>query len=150
MQQCLQSPTLDEMQTLLVEEFEIEASLSTVSRCLKRLKITYKKGERVYPNRDDHLRSMFRARIVERYTAEQLVVVNESACNERELDRRWGWSERGTAYRMTNSVTTRSNRWLILPAIGINRYLEYEIYQGSFNKERFALFIRKVLRKMNR
>jgi transposase len=35
-----------------------------------------------------------------------------------------------------------------LPAIGINGYLEYEIYHGSFNAERFNNFIRKLLIKM--
>ena len=149
LEECLQSPTLDEMQTLLLEEFNIDVSISTVSKCLKRLKITYKKGERIHPNRDKHLRSLYHARIAERYSAEQLVVVDESACNESNLDRRWGWSERGTAYRMTNAAASRSKSWSILPAIGINGYLEYEIYQGSFNRERFALFVRKVLKKMN-
>jgi len=85
---------------------------------------------------------MFHDRIAERYTAEQFIVVDESACNEKELDRRWGWHERETAYRMTNSVATRSNWWSILPAIGVNGYPEYETYQSSFNKERFALFVR--------
>lgn len=32
------------------------------------------------------------------YRAHQVVYVDESASNERGLDRRWGWSPRGTAY----------------------------------------------------
>jgi hypothetical protein len=43
----------------------------------------------------------------------------------------------------------RSRRWSICPAIGINGYLDYEIYYGSFNSERFNNFIRRLLLKMN-
>ena len=43
----------------------------------------------------------------------------------------------------------RSKRWSILPALGINGYLYYEIYQGSFNSERFNSFVRRLLTKMN-
>ena len=49
---------------------------------------------------------------------------------------------------MTQSVAQRSQAWSILPAIGINGYLEYEIYQGSFDNDRFTLFIEKLLDKM--
>lgn len=49
---------------------------------------------------------------------------------------------------MISSLRLRSKSWLILLAIGINGYLECEIFQGSFNSERFAMFIEKVLRKM--
>jgi transposase len=44
----------------------------------------------------------------------------------------------------------RSTRWSILPAIGINRYIDYKIIQGGFNIEKFNYFIRLLLRKMNR
>ena len=49
---------------------------------------------------------------------------------------------------MKQSVARRSQAWSILPAIGINGYLEYEIYQGSFDMDRFILFIEKLLDKM--
>jgi DDE superfamily endonuclease len=45
-------------------------------------------------------------------------------------------------------VGGRSRRWSILPAIGINGYLDYDIYHGSFNTERFNNFIRHLLSKM--
>src|SRR5436305_11334746 len=43
----------------------------------------------------------------------------------------------------------RSTRWSILPAIGINGYIDYEIIQGSFNAEKFNFFVRLFLRKIN-
>ena len=39
----------------------------------------------------------------------------------------------------------RSKRWSILPAITVDGYLAYEIYQDSFTKERFNTFIRQDL-----
>lgn len=62
---CSQSPTLDEMQTYLAEEFNIDTSLSTISRCLKRLDITHKKGSRVHPSRDSQLRGEFYIRMAD-------------------------------------------------------------------------------------
>ena len=41
-----------------------------------------------------------------------------------------------------------SKRWSILPAIGINRYLDWEVYHGSFNTERFCLFVEHLMSKM--
>lgn len=49
---------------------------------------------------------------------------------------------------MVSSTAYRSKCWSVLPAFGINGYLEIEVYQGSFNSERFVLFVRKLLKKM--
>lgn len=147
-EQCDQSPTLDEFATYLLEEYDVDLSVPTLHRTMKRLKYSHKRGERFNPARDDTLRSNYWARVC-RYKASQLVVLDESAVNERNLDRRWGWSPTGVAYRMINTTPGRSRSWSILPAIGINGYLEFDINQGSFNGERFAIFIQKVLKKMN-
>lgn len=144
-----QTMMLDEVQDWLVEEWDIDVSLSTIQRCLKQMKISRKKTERVNPERDPELRALWLFKVATRYTASQLVVVDESAANERTKDRRWGWSPKGLACRVDQSAT-RSSRWSILPAIGINGYLEYEIYHGSFNSERFENFVKRLLTKMNR
>jgi len=34
--------------------------------------------------------------------------------------------------------------------MGLNGYLDYEIFHGSFNADRFLLFVQRLLRKMNR
>lgn len=145
---CDQSPTIEEMRAYLFDIWDLECSIPTVWRtATKQLNLSHKRGERVNLGRNDQLRGEFASKMMS-YRASQLVVVDESASNERNLDRRWGWSEKGIAYRMVNSTAT-SKRWSILPAIGINGYLECEIFQGSFNSERFALFVQKLLKKMN-
>ena len=140
---------LDEIQDWLYNEWDIEASVTTVHRCVKKLKLTRKKNERVNPDSDPALRALWLSKIASQYSANQLVVVDESAASERTRDRRWGWSPRGVVCRVLQD-SPRSNRWSILPAIGINGYLEYEIFHGSFTSERFENFIHKLLPKMNR
>ena len=50
---------LDEIQDWLVEEFGIECHLSTISRCLKEMRVTHKKTERVVEQQDAELRSQW-------------------------------------------------------------------------------------------
>ena len=82
------------------------------------------------------------------YSAEQCVFIDESAANEHTAHSRVGWLPRGTAYRV-RYPGKRSKRWSILPALGINGYIDYEVYHGSYNKEKFLNFIDRLLTKMN-
>lgn len=43
----------------------------------------------------------------------------------------------------------RTERWSILPALTVDGWLDYEVFQGSFNADRFELFIERVLMNMN-
>lgn len=145
----LQSPMLDEIQDMLLVEYDVLPSLATISRALKKLNITHKRGQRVNPGRNEDVRDAWRCRIALQYRAHQVVYVDESASNERDLDRRWGWSPKGTAYRMTQSCTGRAKSYLILPAMDMHGYLHYEIYPGSYDGDRFVAFIRSLLPKMS-
>lgn len=129
-----------------MEEFDINCSISTVSRCIRRLKLTHKRVARVNCEQDEELRTLYLAKIAD-FTANQVIFVDESAANERTSDRKYGWSPRGTPYRV-RSPGKRSTRWSILPAIGINGYLNFDIYHGSYNAERFNNFIQHLLTKM--
>jgi transposase len=123
---------LDEIQDFLLTEYQITASVPTVSRCVKKLKLTHKKTTRTNTAQDDTLRARYFARIAG-VPANRIVVVDESAANERTLDRRWGWSLKGTPCRVRQSGK-RSERWSILPAIGINGYLDYDIFQKMLRR----------------
>lgn len=74
--------------------------------------------------------------------------LDESAANERTLDRKYGWAPVGLEASII-SPFHRSTRWSILPAYTIEGYIDFEIYQGSYNTERFSEFVRsKALPKM--
>lgn len=81
---------------------------------------------------------------VAQYESQHLVFVDESASNERTAERRWGWSLRGKPCRTVRSAK-RSKRWSILPAITLDGYIAWEIYQDSFTTERFNAFIQDQL-----
>lgn len=145
-----QNPTAyqDEIAEFLDSEYLIQVYRSTVSRLLKKLGHTNKRIERAAEERDDEERAHWRSRLCG-WKPNQLVFLDESAANERTKDRKRGWSLKGLPCTVRQSGQ-RSTRWSILPAIGLNGYLDYEIYHGSFNADRFLLFVRRLLRKMNR
>lgn len=138
---------LDEIADYLSEEWEIEVSISTVSRCLKDMNVSRKRTEPAHPERDEIVRCWWIAKMTE-YSADQLVVVDESAADERNTIRHWGWSEKGTACRVTG-YGRRSTRWSILPAITVDGYLQYHVHHGSINSVRFNQFVEQLLTKMD-
>ena len=72
--------------------------------------------------------------------AEQLVFLDESAANERTGDRKYGWSLEGTICGVSR-VLKRSERWSILPALAVDGYLSYLIFQGSITSTIFEAFV---------
>ena len=137
---------LDEAKLYLEEEHDIDVSISTISRQMKKLNLTNKRTERHHPRRSDELREDWQAQISQ-YQAYQLVFCDESAANERSTERRYGWSPRGFACRV-KMAGQHSRRWSLLPAMGLNGYLYHEIHHGSYNTERFNAFVRRLLRYM--
>ena len=59
--------------------------------------------------------------------------VDESAANERTLDRKYGWSLIGTQYVVTEE--------LILPVYTQDGYIAWDILHGSYTIELFNQFI---------
>jgi hypothetical protein len=76
-----------------------------------------------------------------KYTASQLLFLDESAANERTGDRKYGWAPVGmTPYEY--SPLKRSERWSILPVYGAEGFLAWDIIQGSWTKTLFLEFVR--------
>ncbi|OAG33765.1 hypothetical protein AYO21_12170 [Fonsecaea monophora] len=133
----------DEVCDLLKEEFNIEVHPTTAGRILKKLGLTRKRVNKINIRRDESLVTAFLANMTQ-YSVEQLVCLDESAANERTSDRKYGWSPRGVPCRV-RAFNRRSIRWSILPALTIDGWLDYEIFQGSFNGERFLAFVERLL-----
>ena len=74
------------------------------------------------------------------WQADQLVFIDESAANERTMDRKYGWAPLGLPSCETRPCK-RSERWSILPAYTLEGYITYEIVHGSYNGELFNNFI---------
>jgi transposase len=138
--------SLDNWREFLDDEYEVQVSRQTVSRCLSRLRITRKRIERVMTEQDAVARNDYTARMCQ-YDANQVVFVDESAYNERTCESKYGWSAKGTPCRV-RLPGRRSKRWSILPAISTEGYIDSEVYHGSFNAERFITFIQDLLETM--
>ena len=137
----------DEVCDFLWDEYDIQCVPMTAGRVLQKLRLTHKVAQRVHREQDAELRAAYLAKVVEHYSAEQVIAVDESAANERTKDRRYGWSPKGMPCRV-KLHGRKSHRWSILPALGIGGFLYWEVYHGSFNAERFVGFIERLLPRM--
>lgn len=70
-----------------------------------------------------------------------MVFLDESIANERTLDRKYEWAPVDLKASVI-SLFHRSTRWPILPTYTTEGYIDFEIYQGSYNTERFNEFVR--------
>ena len=73
---------------------------------------------------------------------EQLIYIDESAANERSLDRKYGWSTKGTPARLISSAK-RSAKWSILPVYTYDGFIAWDIIRGSYNSHLFVNFVRE-------
>jgi transposase len=93
---------------------------------------------------------VYAARIAINYTADMIVVIDESTCNECTGDRKYGWGPINSAVELEYSFK-RSERWSLLPALTINGYLSYVIFQGAIMSEILETFLEdEVLPHCNR
>lgn len=67
--------------------------------------------------------------------------LDESAANERTMDRKYGWSPVNTPAVVTEPLK-RSEKWSILPVYTVDGFISWEIFQGSYTTEKFNEFVR--------
>jgi len=75
------------------------------------------------------------------WDASQLLFLDESAANERTMDRKYGWAPIGVTPHEYKSIK-HSERWSILPVYTVDGFYVWDIIQGSYTKELFNEFIR--------
>jgi hypothetical protein len=63
---------------------------------------------------------------------EHLLFIDETAVNERALDKLYGWSAVGTPARIVQSAK-RTKKWSILPMCSVGGFITWEIVHGSFD-----------------
>ena len=128
---------LDEIAYYLLVDHNLSVSEATISNTLRRVEFSRKVTQRVAAQRDEAKRLEY-WQTLQAYTAEQLVFVDESAANERTLDRKYGWAPKGLP-AINVKLLHRSTRWSILPAYIVDGYLDGTLVtQGSVDGEMFA------------
>jgi hypothetical protein len=98
-----------------------------VFRALEKLKYSRKIATKRAAEQSEALRRVYAARMAINYTANIIVAIDESACNERTGDRRYSWGPINSAVELEYSFK-RSETWSLLPALTVNGYLSYVIF----------------------
>ncbi len=111
----------DEIAQFLLEVFDIDVNQTTISRALKRIKITRKKLKVVAAQQNAELRLQWQYDL-QFVTAEQLVFVDESGSDDRTGDRQYGWSTSGARAIVRRWLSNR-DRVSVLPAYTIEGYI---------------------------
>ena len=139
---------LEEMASFLLDDFEILASITTIWRALKEMKINQKAIHRVALERSQLCRDGYTLEI-SNYTYDQLIYLDESRANEHTCLRKRGWSPFGIIPEVVRPVK-RSERWSILPAYCVDGILASHVYHGGINAARFEWFLEnEVLPRCN-
>jgi transposase len=135
---------LDEICWFIYDSFDVVVGESTVWDLLQRNKWSRKACRRRAAERSEALRFAWQRKQLD-WRAQDIVCVDESACNERTGHRKFGWSLKGTPCYTTQSQK-RSERYSILPAISINGFLPCTlIRQGSITGEIFYTWLKDEL-----
>jgi transposase len=136
---------IDEMRDFLYDEYDVKVSLTTLGDQLKALRWSRKAASKAARERHEGLRRAFRARCQQIYRPDQIICLDESACNERTGDRKYGWSEINTSCDVSYSAK-RSERWSLLPAMDVDGYIDHMVFQGAITAELMEEFVaNKVL-----
>ena len=90
--------------------------------------------------RDDIARSEWLLEITSLYTADQLVVLDETSKDDRTICRKYGRAPRGEDPFVEVSLE-RGVRYSILPALTIDGYLAVRVVEGSIDGAEFYDFV---------
>lgn len=131
---------LDEMQAFLYDEHDVKVSVAAIWRALKQRQWSRKVATRRARERNELLRRVFQLRCQQQYNPEMLVCIDESACNERTGDRKYGWSPVNTPVGVEYAIK-RSERWSLLPAMDVDGYIDHLIFQGAINSDLMEEFL---------
>ena len=135
---------LDELAEWLRLERDVDVSISTVSRLLKRNNWT-RKTLQIGSNQQNSVLRQDYFLEMRNYAADQLIFIDESIFNEKT-----GWRRRGRA-PIGRPATVRGNinrgdTWSLLPAYTIDGYLPCTgIRKGYFDREAFLQWIQYQL-----
>src|SRR2546423_2774682 len=134
-----------EMKEFLWEECGVSVSRRTVGRTLKDNGWTRKSLKRICAGRNERLRAEWHLRMA-RYTAEDLVFIDESIFNEKTGWRHYGYAPIGHEARYHASIS-RGDTWAILPAYTVHGYLPNctEVRKGYFKSEDFLDWVKNRL-----
>lgn len=136
------------MANFLYDEFELQVTISTISRALASAGWSRKTARRIAKERNADLRDFYLHNLSE-FHSYHLVYIDESGCDNRIGFRRTGWSPLGvTPIQITR--LRRDQRHQILPAYTQDGILFARVFSGSTDTTVFEDFVEQLLRHCGR
>ncbi|OQE62925.1 hypothetical protein PENNAL_c0256G04169 [Penicillium nalgiovense] len=135
---------LDEMALFLWDEFDIQATKSSISRALASKRWSKKTARVKARERNHDLRDEY-SHFISDFRSYHLVYVDEFGCDKRIGFRRTGWSPLGVT-PVQVSKFHRDQRYQILPAYAQDGIVFSRVFQGSTDASVFEDFIEQLLR----
>jgi len=139
---------LSELQHALHRARGVEVSEITIGRTLRRHGLTHKHVSRAALERNEDTRDRYQIFIAENFRPEQLVFVDESACNRITTRRSMAWSPIGMRARR-HDYFIRGQRYSILPALSLDGILHLDVLDRPYTSAMFNEFVVGLLDNMN-
>ena len=134
---------LDELQEELFTQRDVEVSLPTISRALRRWEVSNKTVASTAMERNELLRATWQAEYGH-IPAEYCVWLDEASVDDKTNQRQRGWSSVGQAC-VCRDTFIRGQRYSVLPALTCDGLIALDIFEGAVNKEKFLQFINEQL-----
>jgi transposase len=134
---------LDEIQDQLSSMHRVKVSISTIKHTLDHMCISRKQVSKEAGERNDLLHAAFVNEVVELVpNSDMLLCVDESSKDDCTVARQWGYSCLGTRCIVREPFVCRK-QYTILPVLGLDGYLSFDIFEGSVTAEIFERFLRE-------
>jgi transposase len=132
---------LDEIQEKLLTQRDVDVSITTLLRTLRRLHFSRKCVSIRALERNDLVRSAYMNHIADIVPdPNMLMFMDEAAKNDRTTGRSKGWSLKGRRC-VQRRAFIRGKRYSILPVLTLDGIIAHDVIEGSVNTERFLSFL---------
>ncbi|KAF4460559.1 transposase [Fusarium albosuccineum] len=146
LEEIAKKPTMyrSEMRAFLRDRFEVEVSLSSITRLLKSAGWTRKGTHRVAQQRNTELRNLYLYKI-SKHKSYQMIFIDESGADRRTGHRDKRWAPSGVTPIQVGRLN-REQRYQILAAYTQDGIELARVYPGSTDAAMFKDFIEQLLR----
>ena len=129
----------------LCEEHGLTTHDSTFCKAMHRLGFSHKTLRGYSQKRDENAARAFKASIVGKYSAEQLIFLDETSKDSRALNRTLGWALRGITPIHSLGKVGRGSRRSALCCLDVKGFVDWYIIKGTFNRERFLTAVKETV-----
>ncbi len=131
---------LDEIQEWIAIVHDVGLSISALHQNIRDCGITYKMLHKAAVERDEEVRTHWKAEMQANWVASQVVVVDETSKDDRTLARLYGRAPSGQQ-AVIHANFVRGERYSMVAAMGVDGYIATRVVEGSVDGGEFFDFI---------